>query len=657
MKISNLRILITLFLITATLIVFGQVISHDFINYDDGSYVYNNSHVRKGWSVQGVKWAFTTRFHLHWHPLTWLSHMTDCMLFGINPGAHHLTNLLIHISNMLLLLFILNRVTGAFFQSALVAALFALHPLHVEPVAWIADRKDLLSTFFWLVTMWTYARYVKNPGVKKYLLVFMSYILALMSKSMVITIPAMLLLMDYWPFGRFRIEEPKIKADQMRRESAGSRYLNKPSIRLVLEKMPFFFPMIAGAVLTFMAIGFKSFTFSKLTKIIPGTNQIANALVSYAYYIYKMIWPFDLAIPYPKLGTQPLTHVAGAGTVLLGISILAYVRRRHNPYLLMGWLWYLVTLLPVIGLVKAGPHILADRYTYVPMIGLFIMIAWGVPDIFKKARHGRQILAVLAGVVILSCIAISWQMTRNWKNSETIFRHSVGVTKNNHVAHNNLGTTLLNQKKTKGAIYHFSRALEAKPQFAKAHNNMGLALARQRRLNKAIYHYTEAVRIKPNYAKAHYHLGNAFLKQGKYKEAAASYSRAVKIQPKMDTAHNNLGIVMSKLGNHQEAIRHYSRAIKINPRHYKAHNSLGSELMRQGRLDEAIYHFSRAIMVKPNYAKAYNNKGIALSKQGKLKEAKRYFSLALKIDPDYAEARRNLGRALLHLETHRGKTN
>lgn len=640
-------------LILLPLLVFGQVVQHDFINYDDGSYVFENPRVKEGWSIQGFAWALTTRFHLHWHPLTWLSHMTDCQLFGLNPGMHHLTSLFFHILNALLLFFLLNRLTGSHLQSAMVAALFALHPLHVEPVAWIADRKDLLSTFFMLLTLWAYAAYVSKSKMTSYHLAFACYIFALMSKSMAITIPFILLLLDYWPLKRFypQKQAPAAVPKNSGKKKSGAKKntgdkKNTPVApawrHLAVEKTLFFLPMIAGVILALLAIGFKTISAVSMQKLLPGVKHIGNAPISYVFYLKKMIWPINLAVPYPDLQMPSLSHAAGAFFILAGITILAFFRRRQNPYLLMGWLWYLITLLPVIGLVKSGPHIVADRYTYVPLIGLFIMIAWGIPDLLAGLRLRKQILTVSAISLILALSFVSWKMTGHWKNSLTIFAHSVNVTQNNHIAHNNLGIALLNQGKVNAAAYHFSRALEIKPGFAKAYNNLGLCLSKQGRLGEAVNQFSKAVQLDPKYEKAFYHLGNAYLKMGELKEAEKQFLKAVEIMPDFDNAHYNLAVVYTRQKMPEKAIFHYHQAISANPGNYKVRNGLGLLLLSQGKPGPAMDQFAQAIRIMPKEAKAYNNMGIALVKKGDTKQAHAYFSKAIEIDPTYSDARKNL---------------
>ena len=535
------EIIICLFLIMTTLAVYWQVGNHEFINYDDDDYVTENRQVRAGCTIEGVTWAFTTRFHGHWHPLTWLSHMMDCQLFGLNPGRHHLASLFLHIANTLLLFLVFKRMTGALLRSAFVAALFALHPLHVETVAWVADRKDVLSTFFWMLTMWTYVRYSKRPGFNRYLPVLIAFVLGLMAKPMVVTLPFVLLLMDYWPLGRYSTIQPF--------NHSTTRLFNHSSLpRLVWEKVLFLIFVGACAVVTVSVMQYERTPALDLSKLWPTKSHIANALVSYITYIGKMLWPLDLAIPYPYPEVLPVWQVGGAGLLLLCISFLVFWRRRHYPYLLVGWLWYLVTLVPVIGLVKVGPHAMADRYTYVPLIGLFIIIAWGVPDILARWRYRRIVLAISTGIVLAAFMICTWLQVCYWTDSITLFRHTVNVTANNYVGHNNLGKGLARQGNFKEAISHFSEAVRIKPDCAEAYYNLENALARQGSLKEAIGHFSEAVRIEPDYAEAYYNLGVVLARQGKLKEAISHFSEALRIKPDYTKARYNLERALQQMG-------------------------------------------------------------------------------------------------------------
>ncbi|MGD8995253.1 MAG: tetratricopeptide repeat protein [Syntrophobacterales bacterium] len=602
MQTNRLPRLVYLVLIFVTLVVFHQLPSHDFINLDDDILVYENPHVHAGLNKEGIAWAFTTFEAYNYHPLTWLSHMLDCELFGLRPGMHHLTNLLFHLMNTALLLFVLRRMTGALWRSGFVAALFALHPLHVESVAWVAERKDLLSAFFWFLSIWAYARYTERPGLNRYLPVLLFFSLGLLAKPMVVTLPFVLLLLDFWPLGR----------TQFHQAGTDNRPLQqKVSVfRLVWEKIPLFALAAISIVVTFAAQ--QQGGALKSLEAFPLTTRIANALISYLSYIGKMIWPHNLAVYYPHSGSIPVWQAAGAGLTLICVTVLVIWIARKRPYLAVGWLWYLGTLVPVIGLVQVGSQAMADRYTYLPLVGLFIALAWGVPCLFAGWRHRQSMLAILATIVLVSFTVCTWLQLRHWQNSITLFQHTLQVTTNNHFAHNNLG----------------------------------VALAQDGRLNEAISHYSEALRLKPGAFEVHNNLANALAAQGSVNEAIQHYFEALRLEPDYDKAHNNLGNVLAGTGRGEEAIIHYSEAIKINPDYAGAHYNLANALAAQGSVDEAIQHYFEALRILPDWAGAHNNLGVSLEKSGKLKEAIAHYHEALRIRPDYAKARNNLERAL-----------
>jgi len=465
--------------------------------------------------------------------MTWLSHMLDCELFGLNPGMHHLTNLLFHMANSILLFLILRRMTGAIWQSAFVAALFALHPLHVESVAWVAERKDVLSTLFWMLTMWVYVLYAERPGLNRYLImILLFFILGLMSKPMLVTLPFVLLLMDYWPLGRLK---PWWCRQKTELNSHKSTFL-----RLILEKVPLFALSAILSVVTFIAQGGAMKSLAKLNFGV----RIANALVSYITYIGKAFWPQDLAVLYPHPGAMAIWQPVGSGLLLLCLSLISIRTIRVFPYFAVGWLWYLGTLVPVIGLVQVGTHAMADRYTYIPLIGLFIMVAWGVPDLLRKWSYRRIVLALSAGLVVSILMMCTWLQVRHWKNTVSLFSHTTNVTVHNYIAHNGLGAGLEEQWQYDKAIYHYSEALRIKPDFAMAHNNLGGALYLKGDLKSAIRHYSEALRIEPYNAKAHYNLGLALERQGRMKSAIGHYSEALRIKPDFLPAQSSLRVAL-----------------------------------------------------------------------------------------------------------------
>jgi Flp pilus assembly protein TadD len=569
--------MICLFLIVATIAVYWQVANHDFLNYDDREYVTGNYHVQAGLTWEGIIWAFTTFHATNWHPLAWLSHMLDCQIYGLNAGGHHLTNLLIHVVNALLLFVLLKRMTGALWRSAFVAALFALHPLHVESVAWVAERKDVLSTFFWITTTWAYVHYVEHPRFGTYLLVLVSFALGLMAKPMLVTLPFVLLLLDYWPLQRYQFGHSEANP----RKSINNSHQRLIPLHLIREKVPFFVLAAASSVVTFLAQQ-SGGAVTPLDKLALSV-RMANALVSYVSYMGKMIWPIRLAVIYPHPGTLPIWQAAAAGLLLVCISVFVIRTARRSPYLAVGWLWYLGTLVPVIGVVQVGKQCMADRYTYVPLIGLFVIIAWGIADVAKRWSYQRLVLAISTGVVLLALMVCTWFQVTHWRDSISLFTHTLDVTGENYEAHNNLGVARGEQGRFKEAVGHFSKALQIMPNYAVTHNNIGSVLARRGNLEEAIGHF----------------------------------SKALQLDPRLAEAHICMGVALSRQGSVNGAIDHFSRALEIRPDNVELRNNLGVALARQGRLDEAIDHFSRALRVKPDNLEVRSNLIRALRLAGK----------------------------------------
>ena len=545
-------LLVCLLLIAATLAVYWQVRNHQFANLDDDLYVTENRYVQAGLTHEGVIWAFTNTNHANlWLPLTWLSLMLDFELYGLRAGGYKITNVLFHLANTLLLFLLLKRMTDTLWRSAFVAALFALHPLHVESVAWVTERKDVLSTLFWMLTMWAYCRYVERPGIKRYLVIILAFTFGLMAKPMLVTLPFVLLLLDYWPLNRFHQIDRDAGGETPNRPFTNLMKTSPPAIGLVLEKIPFIVLAAVTSVATLLAQqkggGLQSVAF------LPIKVRIANSLVSYVSYISKMVWPQPLAVFYPHPGSSlPMWQSAGAGLLLVTISVMVLRATRRHPYIMVGWLWYLGTLVPVIGLVQAGPQAMADRFTYVPLIGLFVIVAWGLPDLLAGWRHRRIALSLAASAAISVLMTLSWLQVQLWKNGLTLSEHTLSVTSNNWLIHNNLGLVLARQGRLEEATTHYYEALRIKPDFAEAHNNLGLRLAKQGRLEEAIKHFSEAVRIKPDYADAHNSFGVALAKQGRFEEAINHFSEAVRIEPDYARAQNNLRRATRHIGNSPE---------------------------------------------------------------------------------------------------------
>jgi len=508
---KTVKIIIYVLLVLATFAIYSQVQDHEFLNFDDDLYITNNLNVQAGLTSESVSWAFTTSHHATWFPMTWLSHMLDYQLYGLHPKGHHLTSLFLHIANALILFIVLSRMTGALWQSGFVAVIFALHPFNVESVAWVAQRTNVLSTFFWLLTMWAYIRYVEKPNIKRSGLMVLFFALGLMSKPMLVTLPFVLLLMDYWPLRRFKLGQEKGNGD------IPEKYTDKgPDIlRLVREKIPLFLLATGAGIVTFIVQ--KSGGALQSMETISLSARLTNAMVSYLEYLEKTVWPKGLAVFYPHPGNA-LAAWKGilCGLALVGITAIVIKFIRKAPYLAVGWFWYLGTLVPVIGIVQAGVQAMADRYAYVPLIGIFIIAAWGVPELISKWRYKEKVLSISVGIIIPTLLVTTWWQVNHWKNSITVFKHAIRVTDKKYpgfsVVHNNLGIALVAEGKIEEAISHYKMAIKIKPDYADAYNNLGAALFHAKMTEEAIDYFKEAIRIRPGFAAAQKNLETALLR-------------------------------------------------------------------------------------------------------------------------------------------------
>jgi protein O-mannosyl-transferase len=609
----NKQWFITLALIALTTTAYWEIRDHGFVSYDDDVYVVSNAHVQRGLNWGNVAWAFTTTSAANWHPLTWLSHMLDVQMFGLSPAGHHLTSLLVHVTNVVLLFLVLQVMTGALWPSALVAALFAIHPINVESVAWVAERKNLLSTSFWLLTMWAYIRYASQPAWNKYLVVLASFALALMCKPMVVTLPFALLLLDYWPLDRLKstaAESANDKADNSKKRGkeveVKRAYPRRSLSQLTIEKAPLLLLAALSSVITVRAqqtggaVG--------TTEVFPLSVRFENAVVSYADYLLDVIWPFRLAVFYPHpRAALPAWQVGLSVLVLLGITAIVVRRARRSRYLPLGWLWYLGTLIPVIGIVQVGLQSQADRYAYVPLIGIFVVITFYVGE-WAKGRATRENRFAIAAACILIALAIATRVQASyWRNSITLFQHAVEVTKDNYVAHNNLGELLAQQGNLDEAAAHFAAALEINPSFAHARHNMGMILVQRGKLDEAISEFSKAVEIEPAFTDAYNKLGAALASRGKLDEAIANFSKAIEINPAYASAHANLGSAYEQQGRTADAIAAYSRAVQFTADTTMAaqtHFKLGRLLAKTGKRKEAIQHYTEAVRLKPDFTQA-----------------------------------------------------
>ena len=628
---STEQILIVYIVLTlVTLAVFWQVNQYDFVNFDDPVYVTLNSNIHSGITLDGLRWAFSTTYAEFWHPLTWLSLMFDYQLYGLNAGGYHLTNLILHVMSALLLFWLFNRMTGAIWRSAFVAALFALHPLHVESVAWIAERKDVLSAFFWMLTLCLYVYYTEKPVIKRYLLVLLSFACGLMSKSMVVTLPIVMIILDYWPLDRLQSRKIvtnmpdviPVSTNQGKKKNKSEKEALKKNMSLpndqklsetkiagiiplwqLREKITFFVFSAVFAIITLYA------QYKPSIKNFPLGSRIANAPVAFVTYLEKTFWPHDMAIFYPFSEQIPLWQVLGASLLIILISAAVIIMIKRLPYLFVGWLWYAITLLPVIGIIQVGNFAMADRFTYLPSIGLAVMMAWGIPTLIKSEEIRKKFLFP-AGIIFLAIISfLSWSQCGYWKNSIILFNHTLKVTDYNWLIYNHRGAAYVALGNYNQAIEDYDRAIEIRPGYVDAYNNRGSAYKGLGNYRRAIEDYDRAIEIRPGYVDAYNNRGNAYIALGNYKQAIEDYGRAIEIKPDAD-AYYNRGHAYADLGNHRQAIEDYGRAIKIKPGYADAYINRGNAYNSLGNYKQAIEDYDKAIEIKPRYADAYYNRGV-----------------------------------------------
>jgi tetratricopeptide (TPR) repeat protein len=635
--------LICLVLAIATLVPFWQVHNFGLVNYDDDEYVADNPHIKAGLTRDGMTWAFTTGYAANWHPLTWLSMMLDIQLFGTNAGGYHMTGLLLHIITTLLLFSVLKHMTGAVWRSAVVAGLFALHPLHVESVVWISERKDVLSAVFWMLTMMAYGYYARNPGKIRYILTLLLFALGLMAKPMLVSLPFVLLLLDYWPLERFQFGRniKNFKRKKQKFTNAQARLS-----RLILEKVPFLILSGISSIITFL-VQQKGGAVATVD-LLPIQMRLMNAVNSYVKYVEKMICPVRLAVFYPVQRLSVWQSFALALTLLAVSMAVVYFARKHK-YLFAGWFWYCGTLVPVIGLVQVGSQSMADRYTYLPLIGLFIMVAWGLPELLAKWKHSRVALGG-ASLAVISVLSIgTYRQVGYWRDSIALCEHGLKVTTNNFLMHNHLGLAYAGLGRHQEAIEAYEQAVRIKPDYAGAYYNLGLAYSNLGRFQEAIEANKQAINIEPDYARAYYNLGLAYSHLGRFQEAIEANKQAININPDYAGAYNNLGAACLRLGRWQEAIEAFNQTIRIEPDYVGAYNNLGIIYSALGRWPEAIEACKQAVRIKPDYADAYYGLGFAYSKLGRWPEAQEAYKQTVRIKPDDAEARYNLGAACLQI--------
>jgi tetratricopeptide (TPR) repeat protein len=618
-RVYPLELLLGLALALLTLLAYGRTFSHPFVEYDDPDYVSRNDHVRAGLTPDGVRWAFTTFACGNWHPLTWLSLQLDCELYGgLEPGGFHLTNVLLHAANGVLLFLVLGRLTGAPWRSAVVAGLFALHPLHVESVAWVSERKDVLSTLFWVLTMAAYLHYVRRPGVGRYLLVVLALGLGLLAKPMLVTLPFVLLLLDYWPLRRW---PPAVSFGH-----------------LLVEKLPLLALALASCVVTFLAQR-RGEAVAPL-EAFPLGARVGNALLAYVGYLGKMLWPTRLAVYYPHPGPGvSAARALGSGLFLALVTGLVLGPGRRRPYLAVGWLWYLGTLVPVIGLVQVGGQAMADRYTYVPLVGLFLLLVWGVTDLALTWGLPRRYLAAAAAVVLSACAALTWAQVGYWQSTGHLWERAAAVTEKNVLAHVNLGAWYRERGRLSAARKEFEKAVAVDPGLLEPHVNLGNVLSDLGLWERALAEYRKATDLAPENSVAHFGLGSVLHRLGRFEEALAAYRRAAALDPDNAGTRNNLGVVLQDLGRPNEALAEYRRAIALDPSYALAYNNLGIGLVERGELGEAIAAFRRAAALAPQEAQPHDNLAGALQQAGRLEEALAEYRKALELGDEQARSR------------------
>jgi tetratricopeptide (TPR) repeat protein len=656
---------IAVLLVALTLFVYLQVRHFDFVNWDDPSYLTENANVEAGLDWSNVRWALTTTHSPYWHPLTWLSHMLDVTMYGMDPGWHHVTSLILHIASTLLLFTTLTRMTRSPGSSAFVAAIFAAHPLHVESVAWLAERKDVLSTFFLFVTIWMYVRYVERPSTRRYAAVVAAYALALMAKPMVVTLPFVLLLLDVWPLARVparhglthRTESPARTRNAGSKDPAYIGSKGPASIgpkgpasigwsRAIVEKLPLLVLALATSVATLIVQ--KQVGAVASLAALPLGARVVNALVGYLAYVWKTIWPTHLAAFYP-FRTYPTWEVALAAALIVTITIVATVYRKRWPYVFVGWLWYVVTVAPVVGLMQAGEQAMADRFMYVPMVGLLIIVAWGGRALLARAGLRTRAIGAIAVALVAACAVAARAQAAYWADSLTLWQHAARVTDANYVAVEKIGEALRDRGQFDEAAANYEQALRLAPAnspiyVAAIQNSLGLVRIRQGRLDEAESHLAAAVRLNPAFAEAQNNYGNALAAQGKYDDAIAHYRAALAVAPAFTEALVGLGGSLVREGRPDDAAVQYREALRLDPQLPQAHNGLGSAFSLQHRDDEAMAEFTRALELKPDLPSAHLNIAIVLLRRNDVAGARRHLDTALAIDPAYEPARNVLAR-------------
>lgn len=604
---KNYTGIIIIVLVLVSLITFSRIAANDFVDFDEIAYLTENLHVQSGINTDSVKWAFTTTHFGYWHPLTWMSHMLDWKMFGANASGHHLVSLFLHVCTIIFLFLFLNKTTNALWPSAFVAAFFSLHPLRVESVAWAAERKDVLSMFFGMASILAYSFYSESTKLSRYLLCLILFIFSLMSKPLLVTLPFVLMLLDYWPLKRWQ------KA--MASESKGL-----PSVGgLILEKVPLVLLSIVFSIVVFWTQN-KTGAMSSL-EVLSFPDRAINAICSYIAYMGKIFWPVNLAVFYPYEFSFPLWKVLVSVIIfcIITVAVIYYIKKL--PFLFVGWFWYLGSLIPLIGLVQVGQQAMADRHTYLPSIGVAIMLAWGIPSLIKRDDLRKKILFPVSLIVVALLSVLTWRQCGYWKNSGTLFSHALQITNRNYLAHNNLAVYMNKQGNVKGAIHHSNEAIRIKPDYPEAYNNRGFAFTKLGQYRLAIDDFNKSILLKPVYADAYNNRGICHYETGQYQRAIEDYNEAIRLKPDHADAYYNRGNVYANAKPDQcrRAIEDYNQAIRLKPFYADAYNNRGICFDATGQYKRAIKDYNEAIRMRPGFADAYHNRAFVFFNTGHIK--------------------------------------
>jgi Tfp pilus assembly protein PilF len=625
---SVIPILIVLLIIVSILFVYAQVGSHEFINFDDQLYVTDNPIVKAGVTWNGIKWAFSFSDRTYWHPLTWLSHMVDCELFGLNPGKHHLVNVFLHIINSILLFLVFMMMTGTLWRSAFVAFLFALHPINVDSVAWIAERKNLLSTLFCMLTIMAYIYYSRRPSFYKYILILFVFTLGLLSKPMLISIPFVLILLDFWPLKRINFDSLLTREQISIGISNGRRAQRTQALKLIIEKIPLL--ILSLVIIGTSIISFQHHSDVISSNLISTKLRVANAMVSYVNYMGKLIWPRNLTIYYPYPASLPMWEVIGASVFICTVTILAGLYAKKLPYLIVGWLWYLGTLVPVSGLIQVGLWpAMAERWVYIPAIGLFMLVAWLIPDLVSEFRFKKLVLSTLAVMVICILMILTWRQTGYWKNDFILFSHALQVNERNSIAYSNLGDYYLNINRPGEAIEYYDKSIKINPYDPLVQNNFAIALLKEGRYEESIKYFKKAILSYPRDPQLYSGLGIASAHQNRNTEAIEYFSKSLDIDPGNAEVHFELAYILSEERRFDEAIINFKKVLSINSSHVGSLFGLSAAYSQKKDYNASMTLLKKLLDIQPDNPNVYYNIACIYAKQNKADESVSWLNKAV----------------------------